>query len=74
MRIRYLGRSCIEIIGRHLILIDPDLTREPEPGVEFILVSHAHMDHIARIAEVPIGKIMASQNVCEFAVACSTGR
>ena len=68
MRIRYLGHSCVEIIGKHHIIIDPDFTRDPEPGAEYILVSHAHMDHIARIAEIPTGKIVASENVCEIAV------
>ena len=50
MRIRYLGHSCIEIIGRHHILIDPDCTRDPEPEVEYVLISHAHEDHIRRVA------------------------
>jgi len=42
MKIRYLGHSCVEIIGKHHILIDPDFTRDPLPDVEFICVSHAH--------------------------------
>jgi L-ascorbate metabolism protein UlaG (beta-lactamase superfamily) len=67
MKVRYLGHSCIEIVGRHHILIDPDFTREPEAGVEYILVSHAHRDHIARIAEIPTGKVVASEDVCEIA-------
>jgi len=67
MRVRYLGHSCIEIIGRHHILIDPDFTRDPEPGVEFICVTHAHKDHIGRVAEIPTGAIVASQDVCEIA-------
>lgn len=67
MRVRYLGHSCIEIMGQHHILIDPDFTREPEKGVEYILVSHAHRDHIARIAEIPTGIVVASEDVCEIA-------
>ena len=67
IRIRFLGHSCIEIIGQHHILIDPDFTREPTKGVEYILVSHAHRDHIARIAEIPTGKVIASEDVCEIA-------
>ena len=67
MRVRYLGHSCVEIIGRHHILIDPDFVREPEPGVEYILVSHAHRDHIGRIAEVPTGQVLASPDVCSIA-------
>ena len=34
MKIRFLGHSCIEIMGLHHILIDPDFIREPEKGVE----------------------------------------
>ena len=67
MKVRYLGHSCIEIIGRNHILIDPDFTREPDPGVKFILVTHAHKDHIARVAEVPTGKIVASPATCRIA-------
>jgi L-ascorbate metabolism protein UlaG (beta-lactamase superfamily) len=67
MKIRYLGHSCIEIIGKNHILIDPDFTREPEKGVEYILVSHAHRDHIARIAEIPTGIVVASEDVCDIA-------
>jgi len=68
MRVRHLGHSCVEILGNNHILIDPDYTRAPEPNIEFILVSHAHMDHIARIAELPSGNILASADVCEIAV------
>jgi len=68
MRVRYLGHSCVEILGNNHILIDPDYTRTPEPNIDFILVSHAHMDHIARIAELPSGNIVASADVCEIAV------
>ena len=67
MKVRYLGHSCVEIIGQHHILIDPDFTREPEKGVEYILVSHAHRDHIARIGEIPTGVVVASRAVCEIA-------
>jgi len=67
MKIRFLGHSCIEIMGLHHILIDPDFIREPEKGVEYILVSHAHRDHIARIAEIPTGIVVASEDVCDIA-------
>ena len=67
MRIRFLGHSCIEIIGRHHILIDPDFTRDPEPEVEYVLISHAHEDHIKRVADVPKGKIIASPDTCRIA-------
>ena len=68
MRVRHLGHSCIEILGHNHILIDPDYTHDPEPNIKYILVSHAHMDHIARIADLPTGNVLASADVCEIAV------
>ena len=38
MKIRFLGHSCVEIVGKHHILIDPDFTRDPLPNVEYICV------------------------------------
>ena len=67
MKIRYLGHSCVEIKGRHHILIDPDFTRDPEPGVEYICITHAHKDHIGRAADVPGGILLASSDVCKIA-------
>ncbi len=67
MKVRYLGHSCIEIIGKHHILIDPDFLREPNQGVEYILITHAHKDHISRVAEITTGKIIASEDVCDIA-------
>ncbi|MFU8771232.1 MAG: MBL fold metallo-hydrolase [Anaerolineales bacterium] len=74
MKVRYLGHSCIEIIGQHHILIDPDFTRDPQPGVDFILITHAHRDHIGRVAEVLAGMVMAAPDVCEIAVRMSIPR
>ncbi|HNW94681.1 MAG TPA: MBL fold metallo-hydrolase [Anaerolineaceae bacterium] len=68
MKIRYLGHSCVEIVGRHHILIDPDFTREPLPDVEYICVSHAHKDHLGKVAQIPTGIVLASQDVCEIAL------
>jgi L-ascorbate metabolism protein UlaG (beta-lactamase superfamily) len=68
MKIRYLGHSCVEIIGQYHILIDPDFTREFEPGVEYILITHAHQDHIGRVVEVPDAHVVASEDVCNIAV------
>jgi L-ascorbate metabolism protein UlaG (beta-lactamase superfamily) len=67
MKIRYLGHSCVEILGKHHILIDPDFTRPPLPDVDFICVSHGHKDHIGKIASVPGGLVVASPDVCEIA-------
>jgi len=68
MKVRFLGHSCVEIIGKHHILIDPDFIHPPQPGVEYICISHAHRDHIGRVAEVPEGFILASPDVCEYAL------
>ncbi len=68
MKVRFLGHSCVEIVGRTHVLIDPDFVREPEPGVEFICITHAHRDHIARVAEVPTGLVVASPDVCAIAM------
>jgi L-ascorbate metabolism protein UlaG (beta-lactamase superfamily) len=57
----------VEIIGKHHILIDPDFTRPPLPDIEFICVSHAHKDHIGKIASVSSGLILAAPDVCEIA-------
>jgi L-ascorbate metabolism protein UlaG (beta-lactamase superfamily) len=67
MKIRYLGHSCVEILGKHHILIDPDFSRPPLPNVEFICVSHAHKDHIGQIASISSGVVLASPDVCEIA-------
>jgi len=67
MKIRYLGHSCVEILGKHHILIDPDFTHPPLPDVDFICVSHAHKDHIGKIASVSNGLLLAAPDVCEIA-------
>ena len=59
MKIRFLGHSCIEIIGYRHIVIDPDFTTEPESGVEYICVTHGHQDHIGRLAEISTGVVIA---------------
>jgi L-ascorbate metabolism protein UlaG (beta-lactamase superfamily) len=74
LKIRYLGHSCVEIIGRHHILIDPDFTRDPEPGVEYICITHAHNDHIGRAVDVPDGIVLASADVCEIAASLGVPR
>jgi len=74
LKIRYLGHSCVEITGKHHILIDPDFTRDPEPGVEYICVTHAHKDHIGRVADVSSGIVLASADVCEIAASLGVPR
>jgi len=66
LKIRYRGHSCVEVQGNHHILIDPDFTHEPDSGVEYICITHAHRDHIGRITEVPAGMVLASEDVCEI--------
>lgn len=67
MKVRFLGHSCVEISGKHHILIDPDFTRDPLPVVEYICITHAHDDHIQRVADVSSGVVLASPDVCEIA-------
>jgi L-ascorbate metabolism protein UlaG (beta-lactamase superfamily) len=74
LKIRYLGHSCVEITCKHHILIDPDFTRDPEPGVEYICITHAHKDHIGRVADVPSGIVLASPDVCEIAASLGVPR
>lgn len=74
MRIRYRGHSCVEITGKHHILIDPDFTRDPLPGVEYICITHAHNDHIGQVAEVTTGSVVASPDVCEIAAGLGVSR
>lgn len=74
MKVRYLGHSCVEITGKHHILIDPDFTREPLPGVEYICITHAHNDHIQRVADVASGVVLASPDVCEIAAGLGVPR
>ncbi|MEM2144461.1 MAG: MBL fold metallo-hydrolase [Candidatus Jordarchaeaceae archaeon] len=45
MRIRWLGNSCVEFLGEKHFLIDPNFLVEPEGGVNFVLVTHEHIDH-----------------------------
>lgn len=44
---RYLGRACVEIItdDDHLI-IDPNYVKPPRKGVNKILITHEHDDHL----------------------------
>ena len=67
LKVRYRGHSCVEIKGKNHILIDPDFTHEPDPGVKYICITHAHEDHIGQVAEVPAGTVLASPDVCEIA-------
>ena len=46
MKLRWLGNSCIEIIDDLHILIDPNFVIEPEPNIDYVLVTHEHSDHI----------------------------
>nr|MDO8082933.1 MBL fold metallo-hydrolase [Candidatus Freyarchaeota archaeon] len=45
MRIRWLGNSCVELLGERRFLIDPNFLVEPEDGVELVFVTHEHADH-----------------------------
>ncbi|MFB0563853.1 MAG: MBL fold metallo-hydrolase [Candidatus Lokiarchaeia archaeon] len=45
MKLRWLGNSCVEILGKRHFLIDPNFLVEPEKGVELVFVTHEHPDH-----------------------------
>ena len=67
MKIRWLGHSCIEVVGQHHVLIDPDFSRPPEPGVEFIFITHGYEDHLGRVAQLTSAVVLASRKVCKTA-------
>ncbi|MEM3593536.1 MAG: hypothetical protein QXS27_02295, partial [Candidatus Jordarchaeaceae archaeon] len=45
MRVRWLGNSCVEILGKRHFIIDPNFLVEPQVGVELVFVTHEHPDH-----------------------------
>lgn len=67
MRVRWLGHSCIEILGKNHILIDPDYLREPLPDIDYIFITHGHEDHLGKVAEIQAGAVLAAKDVCEIA-------
>ncbi|MCK4449055.1 MAG: MBL fold metallo-hydrolase, partial [Anaerolineae bacterium] len=67
MRVRWLGHSCIEILGKKHILIDPDYLREPLPDIDYIFITHGHEDHLGKVAEIQAGAVLAAKDVCEIA-------
>ena len=61
MQITYFGHSCFQVeIGRHKLLFDPFITPNPLAAKikvsaikpDFILLSHAHGDHIADAEQI----------------------
>jgi len=47
VNIRFLGNSCVELIGTHdHIIIDPTFLIEPRSGIERIFLTHHHSDHV----------------------------
>jgi hypothetical protein len=54
-------------MGQHHVLIDPDFYRPPEPGVEFVSITHGHEDHLGRVAQLTSAIVLASRDVCETA-------
>lgn len=45
MKVRWLGNSCVEILGKRHFVIDPNFLIEPQQGVEMVFVTHEHPDH-----------------------------
>lgn len=59
MKVRWLGNSCIEILGKRHFLIDPNFLVEPEKGVELVFVTHEHGDHfdIQKFKKLKVGLV-----------------
>jgi L-ascorbate metabolism protein UlaG (beta-lactamase superfamily) len=46
---RFLGRACIEIISENdHIIIDPNYVKPPRKGINKILLTHEHDDHLSQ--------------------------
>jgi L-ascorbate metabolism protein UlaG (beta-lactamase superfamily) len=45
VKVRWLGRACVEIIDKKNILIDPNYQIEPKSAPDIVLVTHEHGDH-----------------------------
>ncbi|MFX0106305.1 MAG: MBL fold metallo-hydrolase [Candidatus Hodarchaeota archaeon] len=49
VNIRFLGNACIEIIGtQDHIIIDPVFLTTPRKGIEKIIITHHHPDHVTQ--------------------------
>lgn len=68
MKVRWLGHSCIEILGAYHVLIDPDHQREPAPDLDYVLITHGHEDHLGRVGELTNGIVLASPDACDIAL------
>ena len=75
--ITWLGHSCFSIhVGKHNILVDPFLDDSPVAPIkaadveaDFILLTHAHFDHIADAVSIATrtgAKVVANFEICEW--------
>ncbi|MBD3214562.1 MAG: hypothetical protein GF311_18270 [Candidatus Lokiarchaeota archaeon] len=61
--VRYLGRACVEIISDNdHIVIDPNFVELPRKGVNKILLSHEHDDHLSNEDILKIYEKYAREN------------
>jgi len=75
MELIYHGHSCVQIkSGEHSLIIDPFLSGNPlsvtkpeDVKVQYILLTHAHQDHI--LDAVPIARANAAKIVATFELA-----
>lgn len=65
MKSRWLGNSCIEIIGQQHLLVDPNFFLAAQPEVDLILVTHEHRDHFHEKAKGLEAPIWAPQSAVE---------
>ena len=78
MEVKYFGHSCFSIhIGGKTLLFDPFISPNPLAKdidikaiqADYILISHAHFDHIADAVEIALNtqaKIIAIWEICEW--------
>jgi L-ascorbate metabolism protein UlaG (beta-lactamase superfamily) len=80
VQVRFLGHSCVSVTdGYHRLIIDPFLTGNPvaavkaeEIEVEYILVTHGHVDHIGDA--VPIAIRTGATIIANYELAALCGK
>ncbi|AEA47166.1 MBL fold metallo-hydrolase [Archaeoglobus veneficus] len=67
MKLRWLGNSCVEIFADKHVLIDPNCVMEPEPGIDYVLVTHEHSDHfdVEKFKKIDTRHLIAPRYVLE---------